>query len=192
MTETTEQLNKTPENSGTAVLFNTALENRAHEYGVILTSAINFSADIVKACQMNTCGYFNKCWTCPPAVGTLEELKEKILAFDSAFVFTTMGKLEDSFDFEGMQAAKEYHSRLTGEIHEKFGKTFPVYGAGACTACTPCAYPQPCRFPDKAYLSVEAAGINVTELSRAAKIHYNNGKNTVTYFSMILFNQCNG
>jgi predicted metal-binding protein len=74
-------------------------------------------------------------------------------------------------------------------MHEKFGKTNPVFGAGGCTICEACAYPDLCRFPDKAYSSIEAAGIDVTELSRAGGVRYNNGINTVTYFSMILFNE---
>ena len=165
-----------------------ALAGRAYEYGLIPTSAINFSPEILKACAANTCGQYNKCWTCPPAIGPLEEQKKKILAFSAAFIWTTMSSLEDSFDYEGMTRAKEYHNRLSAEMHERFGKTNPVYGAGACTICANCAWPAPCRFPDKVYSSIEAAGINVTELSRAANLHYNNGKNTVTYFSMILLN----
>ena len=168
--------------------FEKALAGRAHESGVVPTGAIDFSPDVVKACEMNTCGKYNKCWTCPPAVGTLDEQKQKISAFSSAFVFTTTYQLEDSFDYEGMQAAKSIHNRLTAEMHGYFGRSNPVYGAGGCEICTPCAWPGPCVFPDKAYSSIEAAGINVTGLSRAAHLRYNNGKNTVTYFSMILFN----
>jgi predicted metal-binding protein len=74
-------------------------------------------------------------------------------------------------------------------MHETFGGANPVFGAGGCNICEQCAYPEPCRFPDKTYSSIEASGINVTELSRAAEIQYNNGANTVTYFSMILFNE---
>ena len=166
--------------------FEQALAGRAFETACIPTTAISFSPEVFKACQTNVCGKYNKCWTCPPAIGTLEKQIEKIRSFSSAFIFTSTYKLEDTFDYEGMQTAKEYHNRLTAEMHESFGKTNPVYGAGACELCTPCAFPEPCRFPEKAYSSIEAAGINVTELSRAANIHYNNGKNTVTYFSMIL------
>jgi predicted metal-binding protein len=126
---------------------------------------------------------------CPPAIGSLEDQSKKILGFTSAFIFTTTAQLEDSFDYEGMVSAKEYHDKLTAEMHEKFHVRFPVYGAGGCTVCKPCAYPEPCRFPDKAYSSIEAAGITVTQISRAGNIHYNNGKDTVTYFSMILFNE---
>ena len=111
------------------------------------------------------------------------------MAYSSVFIFTTKSSLEDSFDYDGMMKAKKYHDRLTAEMHERYGKDNPVFGAGSCLICKTCAYPDPCRFPDKTFSSIEAAGINVTELSRSGGIHYNNGENTVTYFSMILFNE---
>ncbi|MDR1803902.1 MAG: DUF2284 domain-containing protein [Treponema sp.] len=169
-------------------IFKQALEGRAFEYAVIPTSSIVFSPELLKACEANVCGKYNKSWTCPPAIGPLEKQREKILAFDSAFVFTTKADLDDSFDYEGMTHAKDCHDRLTAMMHERFGKTNPVFGAGGCKLCEICAYPDKCRFPDKIYSSIEAAGIDVTQLSRAGGIRYNNGENTITYFSMILFN----
>jgi len=166
--------------------FEQAVKGRAFEHAVIPAAAINFSSELLKACEANVCGKYGRCWTCPPAVPTTE-LHKKIAAFSSAFVFTTMSTLDDSFDYEGMMRAKAAHDRLTAEMHERFGAANPVFGAGGCSICDTCAYPQPCRFPDKTYPSIEAAGINVTELSRAAGLRYHNGENTVTYFSMILF-----
>jgi predicted metal-binding protein len=170
-------------------LFEQAVQGRAFEYAVVPTAAIPFSPELLKACEANVCGKYGACWTCPPAAGSLESQKEKITAFSSAFVFTTKSDLEDSFDYEGMMRAKDRHDRLSAELHEQFGKSNPVYGAGGCTLCTPCAYPAPCRDPDKIFPAREAAGIDVTELSRAAGLRYHNGANTVTYFSMILFNK---
>jgi len=167
-------------------LFEQALNGRAFEHAVIPTASIEFSPELYKTCATNVCGNYNKSWSCPPAVGTLETQREKIRSFASAFVFTTKSELEDSFDYEGMVRAKEQHDKLTVEMRNRFIRN-PVYGAGSCSICKTCAYPQPCRFPDRKISSIEAAGINVTELSRIGGIRYNNGQNTVTYFSMILF-----
>jgi len=169
-------------------IFEQALKGRVFEYAVISTRDIIFSSELLKACEANVCGKYNKNWTCPPAVGSLEKQKEKITSFSNAFVFTTKCDLEDSFDYEGMEKGKECHNLLTAEMNEQFGKTNPVYGASSCKVCKPCAYPEACRFPEKVYPPIEAAGINVTELSKSGNIHYNNGPNTITYFSMILFN----
>ena len=168
-------------------VFKQALSGRVFECSVISTSAISFSEELFKTCETNVCGKYNSCWTCPPAIGSLEKQKDKIKTFNFAFIFTTKSNIEDSFDYEGMMRAKDFHDRLTAEMHERFGAFNPVFGAGACNICEKCAYPEPCRFPQKIYSSIEAAGINVTELSREAGLNYNNGENTITYFSMILF-----
>jgi predicted metal-binding protein len=165
-----------------------ALTGRVHEIGLIETSALVFSPELYKACEANVCGNYNKNWTCPPAIGTMEEQREKILHWKYALVFTTKYDLEDSFDFEGMLQAGKTHNELSADIRKQFSLN-PVYGAGGCKVCETCAYPEPCRFPEKTVSAVEAAGINVTALSRTANLKYNNGPNTVTYFSMILFNE---
>ena len=167
--------------------FEEVVKGKAFEYSVISTSDISFSPELIKACEANACGRYNKYWNCPPATESFEKLKERITAFPFAFVFSTKADLEDSFDYEGMVAAKDYHTDITAELHERFGKTNSVFGPGGCKTCQACAYPDPCRFPGKVYFSLSAAGINVTELSRAGGIRYNNGVNTTTYFSMILF-----
>jgi predicted metal-binding protein len=172
------------------------LAGRAHEQGVVPVSALVFSPDLLAYCVSNVCGHYNTSWTCPPASGSIEEQQKKILSWQSAFIFTTKHDLEDSFDYEGMTRARELHTELTLELREKLG-TAPVYGAGSCPCCRhladaagidrSCAFPAPCRFPDRKISSIEAAGINVTELSKTAGIRYNNGPNTVTYFSMVLY-----
>ena len=168
-------------------LFIQMVKDRAFEYAVIPVSLINFSHEVIEACKKNTCGNYDKRWTCPPACGSIEQHRKYFSAYSSAFIFTTKADLKDSFDYEGMMDAKKNHNSIASELHSQFGKTNPVYGAGACEICKTCSYPKPCKFPDKKFISVEAAGINVTELSKAAGLHYYNGENTVTYFSVILF-----
>ena len=166
----------------------------AHEYAQLSADALIFSPYLLESCRINACGKYNKSWTCPPACETAEEQRKKILSYKKVFVFTTKHDLEDSFDYEGMTRGRDMHTLLTIEFRNRLGDGFPVYGAGSCPVCRDkdgndsCSFPAPCRFPDKKIGSIEAAGINVTELSRAANISYNNGPNTVTYFSMILLN----
>jgi predicted metal-binding protein len=178
-----------------------AIGMTAHEWAAIPVSALVFSPELYNTCATNVCGHYNTSWTCPPAAGTMEEQRTKILAYERAFVFTTKYDLEDSFDYEGMTEGRERHTLLTLEFRRRL-PDLPVYGAGSCPSCRPsasedtpaggeraayCAFPNPCRFPEKRIGSIEAAGINVTELSKSAGIKYNNGPNTVTYFSMALF-----
>jgi len=162
----------------------TATGVHIHEFATLSTGELVFSPQLLEYCKSNVCGNYNKSLTCPPVCETIEEQREKILSYENVFVFTTMHKLEDSFDYEGMTRGMKLHALLTIELKKRLG--VPVYGAGSCPSCKPCAFPLPCPFPEKKIGSIEAAGINVTELSKSAGIAYNNGPDTVTYFSMVL------
>ena len=130
-------------------------------------------------------------WACPPAVGTVEECRAKCLAYPNILVFSAKYDLEDSFDFEGMQAGmrafKTVCTRLD-ETAQKHLSRFMLLSNESCGRCEKCTYPDaPCRFPQKAKRSMEACGIDVVSLSKSCGINYTNGANTVTYFSVIYF-----
>lgn len=162
-----------------------------HESACLLPRDIPFSAEVRKMCEANRCGMYGKCWTCPPGVGNWEELRDRYSAYETAFVFSTCHALEDSFDIEGMQAAGAAHKHLDEVIAagmRGFAGQYVHLGAGGCTICKVCTYPDaPCRFPERARQSMEACGIDVVTLSRQVGIRYINGADTVTYFSLLLF-----
>ncbi len=166
-----------------------------HEFGFMNTKELIFSQAVHDMCKDNRCGNYGKTWACPPAVGTIDECRENILKYDSVFVFTTIFQLEDSFDYEGMLKGKKWHdqvsSRVTALWKEHLDDFLALTNEG-CYKCKECTYPNaPCRFPDELYPSVEAYGVEVYPLSLSAKVKYNNGPNTVTYFGCILFNNGN-
>lgn len=161
------------------------------QYKIISTEYIPFSQDVISACRSNKCGRYETCWTCPPGAGTLEELKTKIKSYRKAAVFTCKYELEDWLDFEGMSAGAKSTEKILFQITDELSKAkipFLALGCEGCSICEKCTYPDfPCRFPNQAFISIEACGINVVELSRNIGINYNNGVNTVTYFCIILF-----
>lgn len=167
-----------------------AIGNDIWQKAVVSTDMLTFDKEIREACERNYCGCYGKSWTCPPGVGEIDELREKLMKYSSAFIFTTKHSLEDSFDFEGMQTAHKVHDEVTDRLRDicsEYGAL--LLGAGSCRICGKCTYPDsPCRFPDKALTSLEACGVNVMALSKAAGINYINGANTVTYFTAVLFN----
>ena len=167
------------------------------ESAVISSSAIVFSPELLDCCKTNVCGNYNKSWSCPPACESMDEQKKKIFLYKNVLIFTTVQELEDTFDYEGMEEGRKLHNLLTIEMKNRLGDA-PVFGAGGCSVCAgknknsskaACAYPNPCMYPEKRIGTIEAAGINVTELSKTAKITYNNGQNTVTFFSLVLFDK---
>ena len=162
------------------------------EYKVIDTGGIPFSPAVREACERNVCGRYGKSWMCPPGVGPMEEWERKIKSFPRAAVFTCKYELEDSFDFEGMQEgqrqAKQVFTSVADELYRS-GERCLILGSGGCDLCESCAYPAPCRFPDRASPSVEACGVNVMQLAKQIGVRYNNGPNTVTYFCVVAFEE---
>ena len=45
--------------------------------------------EIRKICEENTCRNYGTTWACPPAVGTLEECRERLNRYDTMLLFTS-------------------------------------------------------------------------------------------------------
>ena len=162
---------------------------------LIDASVIQYSKEFRQLCAQNKCGFYDKNWMCPPAVGAFEDLKEKASRYKYGFVFQTVHTLSKRFDFEGMKEAARIHEqvarRVQSYIMDEAGiKDILPLGGGPCKFCKTCTYVdgEACRFPDKAMASVESYGIDVGALLKDCGIPYHNGKNTVSYVGCILFN----
>lgn len=169
------------------------LEHGAAHANVISVSDISFHPELRDACKQNHCGQYGRNWTCPPGIGEIEDLIEKLKAFSNVLVFQTISDIEDSFDFEGMMAASKKHQQVVQSIRnvatDLFEENTLLLGAGGCPICQPCAMvtDEPCRYPDLALSSLEAHGIHVAKLAEASGMNYINGANTVTYFGGLFF-----
>ncbi len=144
-------------------------------------------------CASNGCGTYDKCWTCPPCIGDIDELIARVNTFPHGVLYQTVGEIEDSYDFEGMMEVGEKHARLGQEIQAKVvakipGRTLHL-SCGGCHLCPECAkrVDEPCRHPDLALAPMEGYGFDVYNTAKATPLKYVNGTNTVTYFGIVLF-----
>ena len=164
------------------------------QYQTVDPKLIPFSQAVADACRANACGRYGSCWTCPPGVGEYTVLQQKIQNYRKAVVFTCKYNLEDCFDFEGMMDGQKKTMAILHSIADTLrseDQNFMVLGCAGCTLCKKCTYPdEPCRFPEKAVVSVEACGIDVVKLASRLRLNYNNGANTVTYFCVVLLKEC--
>jgi predicted metal-binding protein len=152
---------------------------------------LRFMPQVRDMCRADLCHSYNKNWSCPPACGTIEECEARALKYSSGIIVQSVGDLEDSFDFESMEALSHRHNecfaKLLGELRGRKADFLP-FGAGACTICPQCSYPdKPCRFPDKAVTSMEASGLWVSDVCEKNRIPYNYGAGKMAYTSCILF-----
>ena len=159
--------------------------------GILKVADIPFDISLRKSCEMNTCGSYGKNWACPPLVGEAEVLIAQAKQYQTAVVFQNIFPLEDSFDIEGMNAAKMKHERTTLDFRKWANQNlrdFLLLGAGGCQICRECAavLQKPCRHPEWKTASLEAYSVFVSALAERCGLKYINGANTVTYFSVVL------
>ena len=172
---------------------NEILAMGAKNAAVLRVTEISFDKSFRSMCASNVCGNYGKSYMCPPDVGEIGSLIEKAKAYRYAIVYQTIGMLEDSYDFEGMMEAGQRHTALSQKVRDLFEqKGFQNalhLGAGGCRLCPVCGKKtgEPCRYPDRAMSSLEAYGVNVSELATQCNMRYINGTNTVTYFGAALF-----
>ena len=162
------------------------------EYGYVRIDHLKYYPDIRKICEGNTCRNYGSCWACPPAVGTLEECKNRVEQYDNMMLFTKKYETKNSFDIKGMMRGLKDFKKLADSFHEELKpclSDFMLLSNEGCGRCKECTYPdEPCRFPDLLHHSLEGYGFLVNDLAKEANVKYNNGQNTVTYFGALLFN----
>ena len=176
-------------------LIRAALDAGATKAAVIDQRQIVLNAEFRKMCAQNSCGVYGRCYMCPPDIGPVEELMDRVRAYPRGLLYQTISPLEDSFDIEGMLEAKRAHNRLSQRLREiltpMVGTDALHLSGGGCGLCETCAKVEgaPCRFPEKAMSSLEGYGMDVYNTTRSTELKYINGQNTVTYFGMVLFNE---
>lgn len=177
------------------LLVHTLLGWGAFRAAVVPVEKIEFEPAFRKLCESNACGMYGRSWMCPPHVGPVDGLIARARRYRRALVYQTVDTLEDSYDFEGMMAAGQRMNELAQKVRSSlpvpFGKEALYLGAGGCRVCPVCAKQEekPCRFPEKALASLEAYGVNVSQLAALAGMKYINGPDTVTYFGAVLFEE---
>ncbi|MBE6018416.1 MAG: DUF2284 domain-containing protein [Lachnospiraceae bacterium] len=156
-------------------------------------STLHFLPEVRSMCSADRCHSYNRNWACPPACGTLEEWQEKASHYSKGVLLQTIGDREDSYDIEAMiEVAHENKDHCDRMIEKLIGQKadFTFLAAGACTRCEKCTWPDaPCRFPEKTYPSMEAAGLFVSQVCKDNGVPYNYGDEKIAYTCCVLFNE---
>lgn len=159
--------------------------------GPLDVETLEFLPEVRDMCASDRCQSYNKSWACPPACGTLDEMREKVKGYSRGLIVQTVGQLEDNYDWENMQKAAEDQHDSFEKLWDELSKEYPNIlgmGTGTCTRCKPCTYMegQPCRFPEKLTYSMEACGLFVSKVCTDNNMQYNYGPNTIAYTACFL------
>ena len=157
---------------------------------LLKSDSIQLMPEVREMCKNNTCHMYAKRWSCPPGCGDLEVCRKKIEKYREGIIVQTVGKLEDPLDGETMMETEAVHKQNFYEfekvLRERWPGMLPI-GAGCCTKCKTCTYPDaPCRFPEQAFSSMEAYGMLVTQVCQANGLEYYYGPCTIAYTSCYL------
>lgn len=161
-------------------------------WGIFPVSGLKFLPEVRQMCMNGNCSKYNTTWSCPPACGPLEEIRDRAASYNWGLLVQTTWNMEDDFDVDAMVGAGSAQKRsfrmLCGRLSE-LEDVLPM-GAGACTICKECTYPDaPCRFPEQMHPSMEAYGLMVSDVCELADMPYYYGPQTITYTSCVLFHR---
>ena len=111
-------------------------------------------------------------------------------SYGQGLLVQTVGHMTKAIDSKCYRETEQRHNAAVASLWEAIKDHSPqalCLGAGGCRVCGKCAYPEPCRFPEKATSSMEAYGLFVTQVCKDAGITYHHGEKTITYTACILF-----
>ncbi len=171
------------------------VQEQMSEYPIMETALlpaedISFSGRVRQVCELE-CPRYHTSWSCPPAVGTVEECAKRCAEFTHCFVFSSIAEVNDITNLEETLATRMAHEELTRKVRdlfrERFGEVLAL-STESCDLCEHCAYPDgPCRQPERMFPCVESYGILVTELAEKSGMSFDNGANVITWFSVLFF-----
>jgi predicted metal-binding protein len=118
--------------------------------GPLDVSTLRFFPEVRDMCATDRCHSYNKNWSSPPACGTLDEMRDRVNSYSEGIIVQTVGKLEDSFDWEATVETAKLHAENFAKMCGILKKDYPgmfAMGAGTCTKCKTCTYVEgePCR-----------------------------------------------
>lgn len=160
------------------------------EYAFIDPKELSFLEEVRYICRTE-CPQYGKSWSCPPAVGTVEECKKRCENFTGGFLFTTMAEADLMGDMQEALETRFAHEEITREVRSLMQgacEEVLVLSTESCANCETCAYPEEsCRFPDRMFPCIESYGILVTELAERYGISFISEAGVVTWFSLLLY-----
>ena len=137
------------------------------EYAFINIADITFLDQVRYICKTE-CPQYGKSWSCPPAVGTVEECKKRCSQYTGGFIFTTIAEVNDIANMEETLATRMEHEKITRQVRDLFAE-------------------QTEAMQEKMFPCIESYGILVTDLAEKYGISFMNGANVVTWFSLLLY-----
>lgn len=157
--------------------------------GPLEVSTLDFKTEVRDMCA--ACPSHGKSWVCPPACGTLDDMRQRVSKYSQGLLVQTVGQLEDSFDWETIRQTSMRQGESYQRLWDALLSLYPgllAMGSGACAKCQACTYLEnkPCRFPERQTASMESCGLLVSQVCSDNQLPYYYGPNTIAYTACFL------
>lgn len=167
------------------------LELPLMQYEWLTPSELLFKEEVRQICKQE-CPMYGKSWSCPPAVGNVEECQKRCLEYQGVFLFTTIAEVTDIANMEETLQTRFEHEEITrtiGKMFKENGAEIKLLSSESCAVCETCAFceGEGCRHPDYMIPCIESQGILVTELAEKYEIPFLDSMTTVQWFGIILY-----
>lgn len=159
-----------------------------YQYNIVHVDEIPFSKKVRDICR-EECPRYRTSWSCPPAVGTVEDCKERCMGYNCALIFSTVAEASDAYDFDSVLKTQSEHEEITLRISDqiqKDGNNVLTLSSNSCAICRECTYPGGlCRFPHHMHPCIESYGIVLAPLLEKLEMDYSIGEKQVLWFSIL-------
>ena len=160
-------------------------------YAYLDPKSLVYSEQIRWICE-NECPMYGTSWACPPAVGTVNECKERCLKYENCLMISTISEVYDIANISETLKTRAPHEKVTNQVRDwmrEQGVEPYVLSTESCAVCERCAVldGEPCRRPERMHPCVESHGINLLPVIEEYGLTFQYGENVVTWFSLLFF-----
>ena len=148
-----------------------------------------YDEDMVIRCQSlckdNLCGKYGTNWACPP--GFSEHMDSLSEQYDSTLLLSRTFACDprDRDAVEECNSVMKATLRSVVEHLRSAGIGCRGFSDGGCDLCQTCAYPDPCRFPDRVMPSVSAIGIDMGAYLESVGERFEFRDDSVTFYFLV-------
>lgn len=146
-----------------------------------------------EACKADDCGMYGRFWTCPPGVGSIEKVKNKVLSYHRGLVLQLLTEaISVTFQPELFSEVSSGFNDMTKLVKEELAKEVGadifLLGMSGCTYCKHCSYPkEKCRFVQEMVPCISGHCINVYRLWDSTG-HRRADLGETDFYSVLLWN----
>lgn len=160
-------------------------------YAYLDPKSLDYSERIRWICE-NECPMYGTSWACPPAVGTVNECKDRCLKYENCLMISTISEVYDIANISETLKTRAPHEKVTNQVRDwmrEQGVEPYVLSTESCAVCERCAVldGEPCRRPERMHPCVESHGINLLPVIEEYGLTFQYGENVVTWFSLLFF-----